>query len=229
MALFKSHIASEISGSVAGTTFSRNRGGAYMRARVVPTNPNSPEQQAIRNAVNQLANQWTNVLSASVREAWELYAANVPILNPLGAPIYVSGMNHYIRSLAPRMAAGLTYVQDAPTIFTTGEFTDPSFAASDATQKVALAFENTDAWAAEAGAHMLLYVSRPKGPGINFCKGPYRYAGKVSGAVVPPTSPAQIDAPFAFAADQRLFCRVTVSRADMRLSMPFRGFCTAAV
>jgi hypothetical protein len=66
---------------------------------------------------------------------------------------------------------------------------------------------------------MFGYISRPQNITKNFFRGPYRYAGKIEGdSVTPPTSPATLVSDFPYAAGQRAFLRVRVSRADGRLS-----------
>ncbi len=72
--IFTSPLIEAGSGSVAGLTFSRNKGGNYLRGRAIPTNPNSPLQQAVRSIMSQLTANWLNVLTAIQRVAWETYA-----------------------------------------------------------------------------------------------------------------------------------------------------------
>jgi hypothetical protein len=220
---FKSLIISQGSGSTGGLTYSHNRGGMYIRSRATPTNPNSPQQQAVRSAMNALVAHWQETLTAAQRDAWKTYADNVPITDVLGESIYLTGMNHYIRSNISLVLAGLARVDDAPTIFDLGAFTDPSFVPAAATQDVAVTFDNTDAWANEDDAALLIFASREKAPTINYFKGPYRFAGKVDGdSVTPPTSPATISLPFAATAGNRVFFRAVVVRADARRSLDFR-------
>lgn len=223
--IFKSQLLTQASGSVGGLTFSRNKGGAYTRARAVPINPNTPFQQIIRNAVASLSNLWVNVLTPTQRAEWDLYAANVPILNALGDPINLTGLNMYIRSNTPRLLGADPRADTGPGIFDVGEFTSPSFLTQEATDTVDVTFTDTDAWANEDNSSMMVYASRPQNPSINFFKGPYRFAAKIEGdAITPPSSPASIALPFPLIPGQRVFYRVNVTRADGRLSNPFRDF-----
>jgi hypothetical protein len=221
---FKSPVISEASGSIAGITYSHNRGGMYMRQRVIPTNPGSPFQQAIRAFTGQLANLWLNTLSADQRRAWDTYAEHVLIPDTLGEMRNIGGLGHYVRSNVPRLQAAEPRVDDGPTIFNLGDFTEPTWSNVSAGGGTGdLGFDNADDWANEDDAAMLILCSRGQNPSINYFKGPYRYAGEVQGdSVTPPTSPASITLPFAVALGQRSFCQVRVSRADGRLSLPFR-------
>jgi len=222
--LFKSALITQASGSIGGMTASRNKGGAYFRARALPTNPNTPEQQAVRGFLGALANEWANILTPAQRVLWDFYAYNVPVINKVGDSINLTGQQMFIRSNVPRLQAGLARVDGGPTIFNLGAYTNPSFSFDAANDEVDVTFDNTDDWANEDGSSMLIFASRPQNVTINYFKGPYRFAGRIDGdATTAPTSPAAIAAPFAAVAGQRVFVRVSVSRADGRLSAPFRG------
>ena len=221
---YKGILAAAASGSIRGVTASHNRGGQYFRGRTIPSNPNTAQQQAVRSAMALLSPRWGSSLTAAQREAWDAYAAATPITNAMGDPINAGGLGMFIRGNTPRINAGLAIVDDAPTVYNVGEFTPPVFAAPDASLgTVSMAFTNGDDWAGEIGSSMLVYISRPTNPSINYFKGPYQYAGRVNGGVTPPTSPASITLPFPVAAGQRLFYKVNVTRLDGRYSADFRG------
>jgi len=220
MALFKSGIITQGSGSIGGTTLSHNRGGMYMRARTIPVNPDTSFQNVVRAQLANLVNRWANTLTSVQRDAWNTYALNTPLTGPLGDPRNVGGIGMYIRGNVPRAVAGLPLVDAGPTIFDTGGFTPVTApTATDASDLLGFAYTAADAWANEDDAAMLIFGSRPQNPGINYFTGPYRYAAKIDGdSITPPTSPASETNPFVFAAGQRVFFRVAVSRADGRLS-----------
>lgn len=223
--IYKSDRTTEASGSIGGTTFSHNRGGQYIRARVIPVNPGSVFQQAVRGYVAQLTSLWQTVLTEAQRAAWDNYADLVPLPNALGDPHNVGGLAMYVRSNVPRLQAALPRVDAGPVVFNLGPFTMPAIASITAPTALSLTFDNTDAWANEDDAAMLVYGSRGMNDSINYFKGPYRFADKIDGdAVTPPTSPAAIVMPFPLVASQKAFVRVRVSRADGRLSSSFRSF-----
>ena len=210
------------SGSVGGTTFSHNAGGPYMRVRRVPTNPASTFQTILRGYVAQLTALWATLTQAQ-RDGWAAYSVNVLLPNPLGDQREIGALPHYVRSNVSRLQAGLDRQDTAPAIFTLGEFTQPSITSITAPTALSLAFDNTDDWADETGSALLVYGARGYNPTINYFKGPYRYADSVDGLTgTPPTSPAAIVMPFALQADQKSFIMGRVTRADGRLSSPFR-------
>lgn len=220
---FTSPVYSQTSGSIAGLTYAHNKGGLYSRARRVPVNPNTPQQVAVRDAVAASVARWKSTLTDAQRSAWEVYAANVPLVDTLGFPRNVSGMNQYVRSNVPRIQVGLAAVDDGPTDYSLALLTAPAYTVNAGADTVSVAYTNTDPWATAVGGSLLIYASRPQDTTINFFAGPYRFAGRVNGAVVPPTSPAVITLPFPVVVGQKVFFRAEATEADGRLSSAFRG------
>lgn len=223
---FTSPVISSGSGSIAGITFSRNKGGMYMRARAIPTNPNSVPQQNIRGHLATLVGAWTNTLTTPQRGAWDVYAANTPVFDALGASIHLTGQQMFIRSNTARLQVGLPLVTTAPGTFDLGTYSIPSAGTvSAAADTIQIAFDNTDEWANEDDSNMLIYTSRPQNPSVNYFKGPYQFAGMIPGdGTTPPTSPATITLAFPVVVGQKVFWKATVTRADGRYSIPFRAF-----
>ena len=223
---FRGTIIGEASGSVASLTFSHNRGGQYIRQRAIPTDPATVFQQVVRQALSDLTSLWNDLLTQAQRDGWDQYALNVLIPDSLGEPRNIGGLGQYVRSNVPRIQAALARVDTAPVIFNLGPFTNPAVVSITAPTALSLSFDNTDAWANETGAAMLVYGSRGNNQTINFFKGPYRFAATIPGDdTTAPTSPAAITMPFTLAAAQRAFVQVRVSRLDGRLSGvgQFRG------
>jgi hypothetical protein len=220
---FKSALVTQVSGSIGGMTGAHNAGGLYFRARAIPTDPGTEFQVAVRNIMVQLSPRWSDTLDQDQRDGWDVYAQNVPLIDTLGDPRNVSGLAQYIRSNTARFQAGLAFVDDAPTVFNLPAFNAPTIAAFVAAANTYdIAYDNSDEWAIADGGGMLIYGSRPQNEGINFFKGPYRFAGIILGAVVPPTSPETITNPFAFVDGNKLFLRVVVVTPDGRVSNSFR-------
>lgn len=216
---FKGTLIGPASGSMMGLTASRNRGGQYFRRRATPTNPNSPAQNLVRGYLSALSSLWNNTLTTAQRTGWDTYALNVPLTNTMGDAINVGGLGMYIRSNVPRLTGSIARIDDAPTTFNLGSLTLPTIiSATAATDILSVGYTNTDPWAIAVGGALMVYTSRPQNPSINFFRGPYRFAGKVAGAVIPPTSPVAITSPFPFAVGQKVFVRVNAFTADGRLS-----------
>lgn len=207
------------SGALGATVFSHGRFGAYMRSRVIPTNPASAGQVLARNRMSSLTNAWYNVLTAAQRAGWDTYAANVPVTNRIGQQIFLTGLNWYVGNNALRDSAPpLTRVDDAPDIFNLSTFDitdDPS--ASEATQVFTVPYDNTHDWADDDGA-LLGFSTRPQNASINFNNKPHRLAGtELGNTITPPTSPATFTSPFPFVEGQALFLRLNCVQADGRI------------
>lgn len=208
------------SGSVGGATLSRNKGGMYLRTRSIPTNPNTPRQQAVRAILGQLASRWTNILTPAQRAAWNLYAQNVTVTNPLGEAIQLSGQQHFIRSNVPAMQAEIDPIDSGPTIYNLGEFTAPSnLVLSMSLTSITVDLTDTDDWASENGSFILFYQGRPQGAGTSFFKGPFRFCGSIEGDTeVQPTLFETTKPPFVLTTGNQGWVRAQVLRADGRLS-----------
>jgi len=216
-----------MAGSIAGTTFARNRYGAYARARTKPVNPNTALQQAVRATMAFLTQRWSLTLNAAQRAAWNLYGANVVMKNRLGENINLSGFNHYIRSNSFLRVIGMALVDAGPVVFEIPE-KDPTFAAtgSEGTQTFQITADNTLAWANETQGFLGVFQGTPQNPQRNFFAGPWRWAGFYAGdPVAPPGFPLGLNAQFAIAELQRDWLYARIVRADGRLSQPFRADC----
>jgi len=230
MALMKSQLATQLSGSIGGTTFGHNKGGMYMRARSIPTQPNSGNQLEVRAAFTELVNAWKSSLTATQRAAWNLYAQNVSVVNRLGDSVNNSGQNWYIAANVPvlqanaKLGLSLPRRDNAPTIFNRGDFTTPVPTPTE-TSGLSVAFTDTDDWANEDDAALFIYEGAPQDDSVEFFKGPFRLVGAVEGdGTTAPTSPEAITAAtltslgYTITQNQNVWTAFAVSRADGRLS-----------
>lgn len=220
---FTSLVYAAASGSAGGLTYSRNSSGMYVRARAVPVNVNSAQQQVLRNAMSSLTTAWLTTVTALQRTGWATFAANVPWVDALGASHNLSAINWYVKMNSLRAQSGLTRIDAPPTIFELGTLTPPVPTIVAAGTTASIAYTNTDSWAGEVGGALLVYASRPQNATKNFFSGPYRYAGKVAGAGTPPTSPFVATLPWSIGpAGSKMFFRFVSVRADGRPSASFR-------
>jgi len=169
--LIRMGMGGQLSGSVGGVVAARNAGGAYLRNRTVPVNPNSLRQQAARAAFSQFTIGWRNLTQAQ-RGGWIAYAVETPVLNRLGESIHISGHSHYVRTNSFRAAAGVFAVADAPItpgLSSLGTFTSIAVLAGG-TATVVLA----GATAAFGG---IIQIGPPVSAGVSFFKGPFSLAG----------------------------------------------------
>ena len=213
----------QMSGSVAGNTFARNRFGNYMRARTKPVNPNSTNQTKVRGIMSNLVEHWNDTLSQAQRDAWDLYASNVNWVNKLGETVNLTGFNHFIRGNAWMLRLDRPIINAGPTTFalpaTDGTI---SCTSSAATQLVTIAFDDTMDWCTEDGAYLWILEGQPILATRTFFGGPYRGRSAKAGA-----DPGGIASPQTYAAihviseGQRVWNKFRIGLADGRLSTPF--------
>lgn len=210
----------QMSGSVAGNTYARNRYGNYMRARTKPVNPKSAYQVAIRGAMAVLVELWNDVSMVDLRAGWDTYADNVTMKNKLGESIKLSGFNHFIRSNATRQMHGHNLVLTAPGLFT---LADPlggfTLACTEDPQNFIVSFDTGGNWVDEHGSHVYVQMGIPQNPGVNFFGGPYKIT-KTFGGVAPGGCASPKDGPpsWPIVEGQRVWAAARVSRDDGRYS-----------
>ena len=213
----------QMSGSIAGTTFARNRFGNYARPRTKPVNPGSSGQSEVRDALSMLTAVWAAILTAGQRTAWGTYAAAVSMTNRLGEVVYLTGFNHFIRSNTQFLNKFDQYQADGPpTLSLPAKDTQFAATGSVATQLISIAFDVAQGWNHEALGTMQIYMGVPRQVTRNFFNGPWKYGTSLIGNVaVPLTSPQTFTAPMTLVLGQLVTCYARIRRADGRLSEPF--------
>lgn len=214
----------QVSGSIGGTTFARNRSGNYMRSRTKPVNPNSPRQQAARTIMQFLTEEWGDHLTPAQRAAWENYAAAVSWLNALGETIKLTGFNHYIRSNFARLQVGEAQIEDGPVVLTLPHGDPLMVVTMSAASGVTVAFDDTLDWVDEDDGFLMIDLGRPQNATRNFFDGPYRFDSFVQGdSTTPPTTPAGPTATttWSFLEGQIIWARAKILREDGRVSNHF--------
>lgn len=83
-------------GKINGTVVSKNRGGAYARVKVSPSNPRSAAQMFVRSNLAFLAQKW-KTLTQSERDAWSAAVSNYTRTDIFGDIKTPTGYNLYMR------------------------------------------------------------------------------------------------------------------------------------
>lgn len=176
MALFKSTILAQASGSVNGIVFSHNAGGTYMRNRSIPSNPGTDRQDQVRTAMASISNAWKYVLTPAQRVLWRNFGALTKVRNRLGDEISLSGIAAFNRVNLFRISTlGTTLLDEPPAVTITDAA--PSFTslianegvAPDVTVDIVIAL----AGGTPADYSLACYISGAISPGVSFYRGPY--------------------------------------------------------
>jgi len=220
MALIRFAEGQQRSGSIGGSTYSHNRYGAYIRNRSIPVNPNTDRQVEMRNVIRGLTIAWQNTLTQFQRDWWDTYGDVVPWTNKFGDTVYLTGLSHYVRYNSVLVQSGFTRRDDGPTVYNLAPAEDALVVtASEATQLLSAAYDDTAAWADETGSYQFFTMGIPQNASRTFFGGPWRLAGYVAGVTgAPPASPTPLNAPWPIVEGQRIWVRTRIARADGRLS-----------
>lgn len=106
-------ILGPLRGSIAANTFSRNKGGQYLKQKASPTNMNSTRQQAMRAALADLSADWAD-LTDPQRSGWNGWADSHPRTDSLGQEYTLTGHQAFVGLNARVFDAGDTPQDDCP-------------------------------------------------------------------------------------------------------------------
>lgn len=237
---FTSPVYSAVSGSTAGITYSRNKGGMYTRARAVPTNPNTARQQLTRSYMGAAVQLWSEDLTENMRNSWRNYAANTPVLDKLGQMKHLSGQQMWVKwYVAMAYAGGDTSSISMSGPNNTGEPPMGLVGKIDPDPMIGIFASNSE-WnsqillqgdASEA-ARVTLYISPPLNAGVSYYKGPYQRVQNFS--ISSGTNDVDVQTTFASELDdtgplvvgQRRGVKITVVYIDGRVAQPYHQVLT---
>jgi hypothetical protein len=109
-----SPLFSDARNKIGGTIYARNRAGVYQRARVTPTNPQTPFQQANRAMFKTIVATW-RTLTPAQRLSWNNMALTRTLTDSLGQTSMPSGFQLYTSNNRNRLLCGLSQLATAPT------------------------------------------------------------------------------------------------------------------
>lgn len=150
-------LVGQISGSIGGDTFSRNRGGSYVRTRAIPTKSTTTYAMQAKNRLAFASARWQS-LTASERRAWENFATNRTITDRMGEQIALSGQQTYVSLNARLERSGDTLIDEPPARPSPDGFLDLDIAADIGAGDFQLTFspepdENQRVWVWAAVVH----------------------------------------------------------------------------
>lgn len=150
------------SGSYAGVTHSRNRYGQYRRTRAVPVNPQSDRQATVRGRLADLAANWRD-LTDNQREAWVELGAQIARTDSLGQSYTLTGLQAYLLVNANKLNVGEVEEATAPLYLEPAQPTLALTTVQPSTLSLTVSGPQND-------AHVLIFASGPKSPGVRYCK-----------------------------------------------------------
>lgn len=159
-------------GKVGGHVFSKNRGGAYMRTKVTPSNPQTSAQSEARALLSSLSQSWSG-LSKYERLAWINAVTDYSTTDIFGDIKSPSGLNLYVKMNANRSNIGLPPISaplpkvEVPSTQITNAILH------SATGILDLSFSDGNA----NGTQVLIRATPPLSAGVSFVKSQFRVIG----------------------------------------------------
>lgn len=168
-------------GKIGGHVASKNRGGAYLRTKVTPVNPQTTAQQSVRNDFTALSQGWRGLTSAQ-RAQWNSAVSNYTRTNIFGDLRTPSGKDLYQRLNGNLQAAGASII-NAP-LMPSGSDSFTSFTLVADTTGGGL--DATFAPTIPAGHTAIVSATAPLSPGTSFAKNKFRQIQTVAAAATSP-------------------------------------------
>lgn len=165
------------SGKIGGHVFSKNRGGAYMRTKVTPSNPNTVAQQNVRSILSSLSQSWGSLTDAQ-RLAWQNAVADWSSTDIFGDIKNPSGNNLYVRLNSVLLNSGQATI-DTPPLKEEMPYTEIETAVFDISSST---FIVTFADSTYDGVELAISATPTLSPGVNFVKSQLRRVATVTGA-----------------------------------------------
>ena len=101
------------SGKIGGHVAAKNRGGAYLRTKVTPLNPNTAAQAGARSLLASLSTAWAG-LTDDQRKSWNDAVASFATTDIFGDLRNPSGINLFVKLNANLANSGQTLLDSAP-------------------------------------------------------------------------------------------------------------------
>ena len=180
-------IIAEARGALAGTVFSRNTAGSYMRQKVSPVQPRTPAQSLVRTLLTGVAQAWRGLTEAQ-RTAWNTVAATFSNINVFGDNVPLTGFGLHSKLNRNRQEIDEFLLTDPPAQEEVIGLTDLVLTIDNAepiqADKIKIAFTPV----IPVTQKSILYATAPLSAGVNFVKAEYRKIGVLDTTDLSPAS-----------------------------------------
>ena len=171
-------------GKLGGHVYSKNRGGAYVRTKVSPINPQSSDQLAVRSSFTELSQGWRD-LTDDQRAAWNAAVENFQRTDIFGDIKKPSGINLYVRLNQNIVLGGGAIIDTPPAPDVVPESVVFSAAPDSSPPTLSIVFAPTPVPA----DHAYVVEATPCfSPGVSFIKNKYRRIALIPAAGATPNN-----------------------------------------
>jgi hypothetical protein len=205
-----SALISEMRNKLNGSVFSRNRGGAYLRNKVTPLNPQTAAQVEARSLLAQFSQGW-RALTQVQRDAWSAAVSNWTTTDVFGDSVKPTGATLYIRLNINISIAGGTPINTPPAPIGVVALTAISLDAAETGDLFEVSFAATPI---PAGHAMVVESTTYLSPGISNANSQFRVISVLATAIASPQDvwQQQIDKFGGLVAGQKVFVRAKMIR-----------------
>lgn len=205
-----SALISEMRNKLNGSVFSRNRGGAYLRNKVTPLNPQTTAQVAARSLLTFFSQGWRS-LTEDQRAAWNGSIASWSSTDIFGDTINPTGATLYIRLNCNISIAGGTPIDLPPAQLGAAALTLLTIVADASANTLAVTFAASPVPADHA---MVIESTANLSPGISNANSNFRTIDVVATSLTSPyaAGQAQITKFGAMVEGQKIFVRAKMIR-----------------
>ena len=214
-------VVADMRGKLAGSVFSKNRSGSYVRTKVTPVNPQTVYQLEARNRVTQLSQGW-RALTDAQRVAWNAAVSSFQGTNIFGNTVSPSGLNLYVKLNSNLLEAAIAVITEPPLPQEVAAIESMVAAATAAIPDFSIAFLPKPV---PADHSMVVRVTPQFSPGITFMKNKLRNLVVLAAATASPYNAlALYNARFgALVAGQKIGVEVMlINTVSGQKSSPFR-------
>lgn len=152
-------IVGTLSGKLAGTVYSHNRWGSYIRQLVIPTNPRTPAQSSQRGRIAAAAGDWSE-LTDEQRLAWDSYASRITRYDRLGQPISYNGFTAFVLVHSERAMCSQGVATSAPSLWEGEQPDEINFSVEDDEMELTNVMKGGNSMV-DTGTHCLVAYSMP--------------------------------------------------------------------
>jgi hypothetical protein len=157
-------------GKIGGHVASKNRGGAYLRTKVTPTNPQSSSQAAVRNRLTTLA-QGFKTLTANQISAWNAAVSDFAKTDIFGDIKQPSGINLYSKLNSNLGEVGVPFISNPPLPAAVGVLTNMSVLVDATNNSIEVSFDEA---VVPTGNYLIIRATAPASAGVSNFSGKYR-------------------------------------------------------
>lgn len=203
-------------GKLGGQVFSKNRGGAYIRTKVTPSNPQTQAQAQVRSNLATLSSSW-NSLTASQIAQWNGSVDDWTSTDVFGDIKKPTGKNLYVKLNVNLLNSGQNVIPTPPAKMELPALVDIDVDVTTATNKVEI-----DGLPVFASVKYQIEACAPVPRGVNFVKNKFRvisYATQATAGVVDVSS-AYINKFGSVADAENIFLRIRAIGANGQAGVP---------